>query len=153
MKWNLLIAGLLFLHSTAQAETLECAGYPVSEPNSMEVTGTIEIENGVVVYGVLLFASLGKEGWTYFAPFSPVAKDASNFSSWFDAEAKGINIIVNGLYAGVSPELNPSYPLYKAIEKQNPFQGFPKRTFVVFDSNRKPYAETFCYAAKPTLKK
>ena len=137
-------------HLPAQAETLTCWGYQVSSEPAITVKGELKLDTeGQPTSATLLFESLGKEGWTYFWEFQPVAKDGSNFSKWFDHESAGSNFLVKGLYAGLSPVITEAYPLHQAILAGTPFDGLPKRTFIVFGADRKPYAETFCYEGTP----
>lgn len=149
MKLPILALAALAIAPLAQAETLHCHGYQVASEPEITVKGTVKFKEGKPFDVALLIEPLGKNGWTYFFGWSEVRKDGSNFASWFDFESKGDNIMIEGLYAGLSPELTESYPLYRAILEGTPFDGMPKRTLIIFGADRKPFAETFCYENMP----
>jgi hypothetical protein len=90
-----------------------------------------------------------------FLTCKQVTADGSNFATWFknecrDLKAKdGLSYTIEpflvGAYAGISPVIDASYSLYRAIQSASKKAGvnLPERTFAIY-ADRKPLYEFFC---------
>lgn len=92
-----------------------------------------------------------------FRQCSKTKKDQSNFSGWFELECHdmegfdgtvvSMNKSLVGVYAGISPEVTPTYSMWQALSATSKELGLslPDRTFVLYSFERKPMYEFFCY--------
>jgi hypothetical protein len=91
-----------------------------------------------------------------FASCKDLQQDGSNFTKWFAIECRKMSSFDGtpvsyeyffiGAYAGISPVIEPTYPLYKELKaiSQQLGMDLPVRTFVIY-ANKKPVYEFFCY--------
>lgn len=92
-----------------------------------------------------------------------VAADGSNFATWFKNECRDLKAkdgspytvepYLIGAYAGISPIINESSPVYRAIQSASKKAGvnLPDRTFAIY-ADRKPLYEFFCNRQETPLK-
>jgi len=92
-----------------------------------------------------------------FAKYLEVPADDSNFAGWFEIECKDLQSFdgtpvtyepfLMGAYAGISPEIKPGYSLYDKLKEITGQLGLPlpERTFVIYNLERHPIYEFFCY--------
>lgn len=98
-----------------------------------------------------------------FATCKQVAGDGSNFSAWFKTECRDLKAMdgspytfepfLVGAYAGISPIIDESYPMYEAIQSAGKKAGvnLPDRTIAIY-ADRKPLYEFFCNRQESTPK-
>jgi hypothetical protein len=91
-----------------------------------------------------------------FTSCRELQQDGSNFTKWFATECRKMSSFDGtpvsyeyffiGAYAGISPVIEPAYPLYKELKAISEQLGMdmPLRTFVIY-ANKKPVYEFFCY--------
>ena len=90
-----------------------------------------------------------------FLTCRPLTADGSNFATWFKNECRELKAkdgasytiepFLIGAYAGISPIIDASSPVYKAIQSASQQAGMklPERTFAIY-VDRKPLYEFFC---------
>ena len=90
-----------------------------------------------------------------FLTCKPLTADGSNFATWFKNECRDLKAhdgasytiepFLAGAYAGISPVIDESSPVYRAIRSasQQASVKLPARTFAIY-ADRKPLYEFFC---------
>ena len=90
-----------------------------------------------------------------FRTCKPLTADGSNFATWFKNECRDLKAkddssytiepFLAGAYAGISPIIDASSPVYRAIQSASKAAGvaLPERTFAIY-VDRKPLYEFFC---------
>ncbi len=92
-----------------------------------------------------------------FKRCTTVKQDQSNFSKWFELECRGMESFdgsvasikrsIAGAYAGISPEVTPTYSMWQSLSATSKEIGMsrPNRTFVLYSLDGSPVYEFFCY--------
>lgn len=98
-----------------------------------------------------------------FLTCKQVTADGSNFAAWFNNECRdlkdkdGLSYTIEpfllGAYAGISPIIDESYSMYRAIQSVSKQAGvkLPERTFAIY-ADKKSLYEFFCNRQDTPLK-
>ncbi|OQA33410.1 MAG: hypothetical protein BWY57_01215 [Betaproteobacteria bacterium ADurb.Bin341] len=152
----LLFPCLLMSTAALAADTYQCVlikdagkdGYKQDATQRVELT----IDGSNITQRIRIEAAT-KE--VHFKTCTPLSKDGSNFSRWFESECRELGStdgksymfepFLYGAYAGISPVITPDYVLYKEIADASKSAGVavPERTFIIY-AERKPIYEFFC---------
>lgn len=151
-------AGTLVLSAAAMAaETYRCP-LIVTDPGAEPRVDTaqyvdLSIDDASVTPTIHITDASKDLTFTFCTTLKP---DGSNFSEWFSIECKTmagadggsytVDVYLADAYAGISPPIDESYPLYQPIADIGEKLGLetPPRTFAIY-ANRQPQYEFFCY--------
>ncbi len=99
-----------------------------------------------------------------FLTCKPLTADGSNFATWFKNECRQLKAIdgssftiepfLVGAYAGISPIIDESSSMYRALQSASKAAGvnLPERTFAIY-ADRKPLYEFFCNRQEAPVKR
>lgn len=153
-----LVAGLLAMPMAASAAAEQYMCYRVSDKDGgtykQDVSEYVALSvDGDAIQTRIHIKAASKD--LTFLTCKPVTADSSNFAAWFNSECRDLKAkdgssytiepFLVGAYAGISPIIDESYAVYRAIQSASKKAGvdLPERTFAIY-ADRKPLYEFFC---------
>jgi hypothetical protein len=154
----LLVAGLLAMPVAASAAAEQYMCYRVSDKDGgtykQDVSEYVALSVDRDTIQTRIHIKAASKDLT-FRTCRPMTADGSNFAAWFKSECRDLKAqdgssytiepFLAGAYAGISPVIDASYAVYRAIQSASKTAGvnLPERTFAIY-ADRKPLYEFFC---------
>jgi hypothetical protein len=156
-----ILVSIVLLSSCAYAEDIySCTRVATLEDGRHVIRADSHVNFSLSGDQVLVQLTLPKDDADKTLTFrrcSTVKQDQSNFSRWFELECRGMESFdgtvasikrsIAGAYAGISPEVTPTYPMWQSLSATSKEIGMsrPNRTFVLYSLDGSPMYEFFCY--------
>lgn len=153
-----LVAGLLAMPMAASAAAEQYMCYRVSDKDGgtykQDVSEYVALSVDRDAIESRIHIKAASKDLT-FLTCRPLTSDGSNFAKWFKNECRDLKAkdgrsytiepFLAGAYAGISPVIDESYAMYKAIQSASKQAGMklPERTFAIY-ADKKPLYEFFC---------
>ena len=154
----LLLGGLLAMPIAASAAAEQYMCYRVSDKDGgtykQDVSEYVDLSVDRDAIQTRIHVKAASKDLT-FLTCKPLTADGSNFATWFKNECRDLKAhdgasytiepFLAGAYAGISPVIDESSPVYRAIRSASQQAGvkLPARTFAIY-ADRKPLYEFFC---------
>lgn len=154
----LLLAGLLAMPVAASAAAEQYMCYRISDKvggtYKQDVSEYVALSIDREIIQTRIHINAATKDLT-FRTCKPLTADGSNFAAWFKNECRELKAhdgssytfepFLVGAYAGISPIIGESSPVYRAIQSASQQAGvkLPERTFAIY-AERKPLYEFFC---------
>jgi hypothetical protein len=154
----LLLGGLLAMPIAASAAAEQYTCYRVSEKDNgifkQDVSEYVDLSIDRETIQTRIHINAASKDLT-FLTCKKLTADGSNFATWFKIECRelkakdGLSYTIEpflvGAYAGISPVIDESYSMYRAIQSASKKAGvkLPERTFAIY-ADRKSLYEFFC---------